>query len=155
MAVVSTLALHGGAPAVEKQDHTLWPEITDEDRAEVLAVLDRGVLCGVNAPALVGLERDWADYLGVAHCVATNSGTAALHTALVSLGIPAGAEVIVPAHTYISTAAAVAHHGGVPVFCDIDERTFNIDPGRIEERITDRTAAIMPVHLHGLPADMD
>jgi dTDP-4-amino-4,6-dideoxygalactose transaminase len=155
MAVVSTLALHGGAPVVDKQDHALWPEITDEDRAEVLAVLDRGVLCGVNAPALVGLERDWAGYLGVAHCVATNSGTAALHTATVSLGIQPGAEVIVPAHTYISTAAAVAHHGAVPVFCDIDERTFNIDPGRIEERITDRTAAIMPVHLDGLPADMD
>jgi perosamine synthetase len=155
MSVVSTLALHGGPPAVDKQDHALWPEITDEDRAEVLAVLDRGILCGVNAPALVGLEADWADYLGVAHCVATSSGTAALHSAIVSLGIQPGAEVIVPAHTYISTAAAVAHHGAVPVFCDIDERTFNIDPGLIEERITDRTAAIMPVHLHGLPADMD
>jgi dTDP-4-amino-4,6-dideoxygalactose transaminase len=155
MAVLETLALHGGVPAVNREEHSLWPEITDEDRAEVLAVLDRGVLCGVNAPALVGLERDWADYLGVAHCVATNSGTAALHTAIVSLGIRPGAEVIVPAHTYISTAAAVAHHGAVPVFCDIDERTFNIDPVRIEERVTDRTAAIMPVHLHGLPADMD
>jgi dTDP-4-amino-4,6-dideoxygalactose transaminase len=63
--------------------------------------------------------------------------------------------VIVPAHTYISTAAAVAQHGAVPVFCDIDELTFNIDPARIEERVTSRTAAIMPVHLNGLPADME
>jgi dTDP-4-amino-4,6-dideoxygalactose transaminase len=71
------------------------------------------------------------------------------------VGVSPGDEVIVPAYTYISTPAAVAHHGAVPVFCDIDERTFNIDPARIEERLTDRTAAIMPVHVHGLPADMD
>ena len=106
-------------------------------------------------PAVTGLEREWAEYLGVAHCLATNSGTAALHTAIAALGISPGAEVIVPAYTYIATAAAVAHHGAVPVFCDIDERTFNIDPARIEERVTERTAAIMPVHLHGLPADME
>jgi dTDP-4-amino-4,6-dideoxygalactose transaminase len=155
MATVEKLALHGGPTAVNAQEHASWPEITDDDRAEILAVLDRGVLCGAESPAVVGLERDWAEYLGVEHCIATNSGTAALHTAIVSLGIRAGDEVIVPAYTYISTAAAVAHHGAVPVFCDIDERTFNIDPARIEERITERTAAIMPVHVHGLPADMD
>ncbi len=155
MAIADKLAVYGGAPVVNAAEHAEWPEITDEDRAEVLAVLDRGLLCGADSPAIVGLERDWAEYLGVQHCIATNSGTAALHTALVSLGIAQGDEVIVPAYTYISTAAAVAHHGGVPVFCDIDERTFNIDPHRIEERVTDRTAAIMPVHVHGLPADME
>lgn len=155
MAITEKLASQGGPPAVDFADHAPWPDITDEDRAAVLAVLDRGVLCGADSPAIVALERDWADYTGVGYCIATNSGTAALHAAVVSLGIAAGDEVIVPAYTYISTAAAVAHHGAVPVFCDIDERTFNIDPGRIEERITERTAAIMPVHLHGLPADMD
>ncbi|HWD64208.1 MAG TPA: DegT/DnrJ/EryC1/StrS family aminotransferase [Solirubrobacteraceae bacterium] len=155
MAVTGTLALYGGSPAVDASKHAPWPQITDEDRAEVMAVLDRGVLCGVNAPALVGLEHDWAEYLGIAHCIATNSGTAALHTGIAALGISPGDEVVVPAHTYISTAVAVAHHGAVPVFCDIDERTFNIDPARIEERITNRTRAIMPVHLDGLPADMD
>jgi dTDP-4-amino-4,6-dideoxygalactose transaminase len=155
MATVEKLALHGGPTAVTAEDHASWPEITDDDRAEILAVLDRGILCGADSPAVVGLERDWAEYLGVEHCIATNCGTAALHTAIVSLGIRAGDEVIVPAYTYISTAAAVAHHGAVPVFCDIDERTFNLDPARIEERITERTAAIMPVHVHGLPADME
>jgi perosamine synthetase len=155
MAITDKLALDGGPPLVDAADHAPWPDITDEDRAEVLAVLDRGVLCGTNAPAVAGLEREWADYLGVDHCIATNSGTAALHTGLASLGISPGDEVIVPAYTYISTAAAVAHQGAVPVFCDIDERTFNIDPARIEERLTDRTAAIMPVHLHGLTADME
>ncbi len=155
MAITDKLAVDGGPALINVADHALWPDITDEDRAEVLAVLDRGVLCGADAPAVAGLEREWAEYLGVAHCIATNSGTAALHTAVASLGISPGDEVIVPAYTYISTPAAVAHHGAVPVFCDVDERTFNIDPARIEERVTDRTAAIMPVHLHGLPADMD
>ncbi|MDQ6817928.1 MAG: DegT/DnrJ/EryC1/StrS family aminotransferase [Actinomycetota bacterium] len=155
MATVEKLAVHGGPASVSTRDHASWPDITDDDRAEVLAVLDRGVLCGAESPAITGLQTDWAEYLGVEHCIATNSGTAALHTAIVSLDIWPGDEVILPAYTYISTAAAVAHHGAVPVFCDIDERTFNLDPARIEERITDRTAAIMPVHVHGLPADMD
>ena len=155
MAITDKLAVDGGPPLVNVEDHAPWPDITDEDRAEVLAVLDRGVLCGANAPAVAGLESEWAEYLGVDYCIATNSGTAALHTGLASLGISAGDEVIVPAYTYISTAAAVAHQGAVPVFCDIDERTFNIDPARVQERLTERTAAIMPVHLHGLPADMD
>ena len=155
MALTDKLAVGGGPPIVNAADHAQWPEITDADRAEVLAVLDRGTLCGADAPAVTGLEHDWAEYLGVEHCIATNSGTAALHTAVASLGIDAGEEVIVPAYTYISTAAAVAHQGAIPVFCDVDERTFNIDPARIEERITARTAAIMPVHLHGLPAEMD
>jgi dTDP-4-amino-4,6-dideoxygalactose transaminase len=155
MAITDKLALDGGPPVVNLADHAPWPDITDDDRAEVLAVLDRGVLCGTDAPAVAALEREWAEYLGVRHCIATNSGTAALHTAIASLGIGPGDEVIVPAYTYISTAAAVAHAGAVPVFCDIDERTFNIDPERIAERVTDRTKAIMPVHLHGLPADME
>jgi dTDP-4-amino-4,6-dideoxygalactose transaminase len=155
MAVAEKLALRGGPPVVHGADHALWPDITDADRAEVLEVLERGVLCGADAPAVTGLERDWSEYLGVDFCIATNSGTAALHTAIACLGISPGDEVIVPAYTYISTAAAVAHQGAVPVFCDIDERTFNIDPALIEERMTARTAAIMPVHLHGLPADMD
>jgi dTDP-4-amino-4,6-dideoxygalactose transaminase len=155
MATVEKLAVHGGPATVNAADHASWPDITDEDRAEVLAVLDRGVLCGAESPAITGLEADWAEYLGAEHCIATSSGTAALHTAIVSLGVRPGDEVLLPAYTYISTAAAVAHHGAVPVFCDIDERTFNIDPARIEERITERTTAIMPVHVHGLPADMD
>jgi perosamine synthetase len=155
MAITAKLALDGGPPVVDVAEHASWPDITDADRAEVMAVLDRGILCGTGAPAVVGLERDWAEYLGVDYCIATNSGTSALHTALVSLGISTGDEVIVPAYTYIATAAAVAHQGAVPVFCDIDERTFNIDPAGIEERVTSRTKAIMPVHLHGLPADME
>src|SRR5258708_5320596 len=136
MATVEKLAVHGGPATVNARDHASWPDITDDDRAEVLAVLDRGVLCGAESPSITGLGADWGDSLAVERCLATSSGTAALDRAIVSLGTRPGDEVIAPAYTYISTAAAVAHHGAVPVFCDIDERSFNIDPARIEERIT-------------------
>jgi perosamine synthetase len=155
MATVEKLALNGGPKAVRAEDHRMWPDVTEADRAAVLGVLDRGVLHGPNAPEITGLQEDWAAYLGVEYCIATNSGTAALHCCLAGVGVESGDEVIVPAYTFIATAAAVGHQGAVPVFCDIDGRTFNIDPDRIEERITERTAAIMPVHLHGVPADVD
>ncbi|HEY7198305.1 MAG TPA: DegT/DnrJ/EryC1/StrS family aminotransferase [Gaiellaceae bacterium] len=155
MATVAQLALNGGPKTVSAEDHRRWPEITDEDRAEVMAVLDRGVLSGPEAPTIAGLEADFAAFVGTEYCIATNSGTSALHCCVAGVGVKPGDEVIVPAHTFIATAAAVGHQGAIPVFCDIDERTFNIDPSKIEERITERTTAIMPVHLHGLPADMD
>ncbi len=155
MATLETLALNGGPQAVRAEDHRVWPDITDDDRAAVLEVLDRGTLCGPTSPAITALQDDWASYVGAEYCIATNSGTAALHCAAAGCGIEPGDEIIVPAYTFIATAAAVAHQGAIPVFCDIDERTFNIDVDRIEERITPRTAAIMPVHIHGLAADMD
>jgi perosamine synthetase len=132
-----------------------WPEILDEDREAVLRVLDSGVLSGAQAPEISALEREFADYLGVEYCISTNSGTAALHCCCAAVGLQTGDEVIVPALTFIASAMAVLHQGAVPVFCDIDPQTFNIDPALIEERITERTKAIVVVHLHGLPADMD
>ncbi len=155
MAIVEKLALDGGAKAVPSDGHRVWPEITADDRDAVLGVLDRGELCGPHAPEITGLERDWAAYVGAEYCIATNNGTAALHCCAAGVGVRPGDEVIIPAFTFIATAAAVAHQGAVPIFCDVDARTFNIDPARIEERITERTRAIMPVHIHGLPADMD
>jgi perosamine synthetase len=155
VATLETLALNGGPQAVRAEDHRVWPDITDDDRAAVLEVLDRGTLCGPTSPAITALQDDWASYVGAEYCIATNSGTAALHCAAAGCGIEPGDEIIVPAYTFIATAAAVAHQGAIPVFCDIDERTFNIDVDRIEERITPRTTAIMPVHIHGLAADMD
>jgi perosamine synthetase len=85
----------------------------------------------------------------------TNSGTAALHCAVVAAGVRAGDEVIVPAFSFVATPMAVLQAGAVPVFCDIDPSTYTLDPRLIEERITERTRAVMPVHAHGLPADMD
>jgi perosamine synthetase len=149
------LAVCGGSGVVDVSLHRGWPEIREEDRRAVLGVLDRGVLSGPTAPEVAGLERDFADYLGVEYCLALNSGTAALHCCCAAAGLGPGDEVIVPALTFIASAMAVCQQGATPVFCDIDPVTYNIDPGLIEERITQRTRAIMVVHLHGLPCDMD
>ena len=100
-------------------------------------------------------EREFAEYLGVNHCVGVANGTDAIEIALLSLGIRAGDEVLVPANTFFATAEAVANIGAVPVFVDIDPATYNIDPARIEAAITPLTKAIVPVHLYGLPAEME
>lgn len=100
-------------------------------------------------------EKVFADYCGVNYCVGTGNGLDALMLILKALGISGGDEVIVPSNTYIATALAVTYVGATPVFVEPDIRTFNIDPTRIEEKITDRTRAIMPVHLYGQPCDMD
>src|SRR5213080_350074 len=134
---------------------TRWPAITDGDRAAVARVLDRGVLSGAGAPEMRGLEVEFAATVGARFCLATNSGTAALHIALAAAGIGAGDEVIVPALSFIATAQAVLHQGATPVFADIDPVTYNLDPADAPRRVTSRTRAIVPVHLHGLPADMD
>src|SRR5262245_10079921 len=155
MATVEKLAVLGGHTVVPPESHRSWPDVRPEDREAVLAVLDRGILCGANAPEITALQREWAEYLGAEHCLALNSGTAALHCCLAAAGVREGDEVIVPAYTFGATAMAVVHQGAVPVFADIDPRTYNLDPAKAEEKITERTRAIVPVHLHGLPADMD
>ena len=100
-------------------------------------------------------ESAFSEFCGREHCVGTGNGLDALILALEALGIGQGDEVIVPSDTYIATALAVTNAGAMPVFVEPDIRTYNIDPARIEEKITARTKAIMPVHLYGLPCDMD
>src|SRR5881296_4167404 len=102
-----------------------------------------------------GLEVDFAAAVGARFCLATNSGTSALHIALAAAGIGAGDEVIVPALSFIATAQAVLHQGAIPLFADVEPDTYNIDTADAARRVTSRTRAIVPVHLHGLPADMD
>jgi dTDP-4-amino-4,6-dideoxygalactose transaminase len=99
-------------------------------------------------------EESFASYIGCRHAIGVNSGTDALFLGLLSLGVGRGDEVIVPAYTYIASAFAVTYTGARPVFADIDETTFNIDPQTIERALTKRTKAIMPVHLYGQAADM-
>jgi perosamine synthetase len=149
------LAAVGGSPAVPPNSHRRWPEITAADRGALERVLDRGELWGPNGPETEALQREWADYVGTGFCLFVNSGTAALHCALVAAGVRPGDEVIVPAFSFVATPMAVLQTGAVPVFCDIDPLTYTLDPLRAEERIGERTRAIMPVHVHGLPADMD
>jgi dTDP-4-amino-4,6-dideoxygalactose transaminase len=149
------LAIDGGQRAVPEGALKPWPPIDQSDREAVLRVFDNQVLCGGGAPETVALQKEWAAYVGRKHCLATNSGTAALHMALAAAQIGLGDEVIVPAYTFLASASCVLHANAIPIFVDIDERTYDIDVNKIEEKITDRTRAIIPVHLHGLPADMD
>jgi len=150
------LAVRGGRPAVTKGRLAVrWPVIGTPERKAVLEVLDSGVLNGTAAPQVKALESEFARFVGTRYCLATNSGTSALHLAVAAAGVGPGDEVITSAFTYPASALAVLHHNAVPVFVDIDPHTFNLDPSLIEERVTSRTRAIMPVHLHGLPCDMD
>lgn len=132
-----------------------WPVLTEGDRSAIQRVLDRGVLSGAGAPEITALESEFAAFLGAPFCLATNSGTAGLHIALGAAEIGPGSEVIVPALSFVATAQAVLQRGARPVFADVDPATGNIDPNDAATRITPRTRAIIPVHLHGLPADMD
>ena len=104
---------------------------------------------------VTGFEDEFSRYCGVQYGIAVCNGTAAIHLALVSLGIGPDDEVIIPDFTMIATAAAVAYTGAVPVFVDVDSMTWNIDPARIEEKITARTKAILAVSIFGNPCDMD
>jgi dTDP-4-amino-4,6-dideoxygalactose transaminase len=150
-----SLALFGGPKAVRAEDHVRWPVLGPEEREAVLRVLDRGVLSGPFAPEVRGLETEWASYLGTKRCLATNSGTSALHIALAASGVGPGDEVLVPAFTFVATALAVLHQGAVPVFVDIEPETLGLDPALLEAAITERTRAVMPVHIHGTPCDLD
>ena len=100
-------------------------------------------------------EKAFADYCGTSCCVGTGNGLDALMLALKALGVGRGYEVIVPANTFIATALAVTYVGATPFFVDADIRTFNIDPSGIEDKITEKTRAMIPVHLYGQPCDMD
>ena len=109
----------------------------------------------VLGPELEALEREFAEYCGATHCLGVGNGLEALHLILRAYGIGPGDEVIVPAHTFIATWLAVSYAGATPVPVDPEERTYNIDPGQIEEAVSPRTKAIIVVHLYGQPADMD
>jgi dTDP-4-amino-4,6-dideoxygalactose transaminase len=104
---------------------------------------------------VAAFEEEFAGYCGVPHAVAVNSGTSALHLALLAAGVGPGDEVITVSCTFVATVAAVVYTGAKPVFVDVDPVTYTMDPGQIEAAITPRTRAIVPVHLYGNPADMD
>lgn len=128
------------------------PLIGDEEKQAVLAVLDSGQLS--QGEVVEQFEHDFARWIGVKHAIATSNGTTALHVALLAHNIGDGDEVITSPFTFIASANSVLYTGARPVFVDIEPDTFNIDPEKIEAAITQKTRAIMPVHLYGNPADM-
>ncbi len=149
------LAIHGGPRAVPAGLKKRWPEITQEDKDAVLAVLERNVLSGVHGPEATALEQEWAEFTGSGQVLSFNSGTAALHSALFAAGVGPGDEVITTAFSFSGTFHPILQQNAIPIFVDVDPRTYNIDVSKIEAKISDRTKVLMPVHIHGLPADMD
>jgi dTDP-4-amino-4,6-dideoxygalactose transaminase len=147
------LALHGGQKTA-KDPFPLWPLFAERTLSDVLEPLRTGKVASWSGTRGAEFEERWASWVGAPHAVACSSGTAALHMALVALGIQPEDEVLVPSHTFISTSLAVLHAGAVPVFCDVsDEQT--LDPHDIELRVTKRTRAIIAVHLYGAVCDME
>ena len=134
---------------LKAQYQTIKPEID----AAIARVLDSCQF--VLGSEVAGFEQDFAAHSGTAECIALNSGTSALHLALLAAGVGPGDEVITVPFTFVASVAAVLYAGAKPVLVDIDPRSFTIDPAAIEAAITSRTKAILPVHLYGQSADMD
>lgn len=129
------------------------PQMGEEEKQAVLEVLDSGIIA--QGPRVKAFEDAFAQMCGVNHAIATTSGTTALHVALLANGIGKDDEVITPAFTFIASSNSILFVGARPVFVDIDPRTFNMDPSKIEAVITKKTKAILPVHLYGLSCDME
>jgi len=157
---MAKLAIKGGEPVAPKGIGITWPIYGEEERRALIEVLEsgrwwRGAYQDPKESKVGMLETEFCEYLGVKHGVAVMNGTAAIELALKAAGIEAGDEVIVPAVTFIATATAVLAVNASPVFVDIDPETYQIDPEKTEQAVTDKTRAIVPVHYGGYPADMD
>lgn len=129
------------------------PVLGDEEYEALRKPLETGWV--TQGPLVASFEQTFASYHGLDHALATTSCTTAMHLALSGLGVGPGDEIIVPAFTWVATPNVCHHVGAKPVFVDVEPGSYNIDPSRIAEAVTDRTRAIIPVHLFGLCADMD
>lgn len=147
------LALHGGQP-VRSQPFTPWPYFDDGERAALLRAVDQGQWWRMGGTEVESFEQEFAAFHGAAAALAVSNGTHAIEVALLALGIGPGDEVIVPGFTFISTSMAVQRVGAVPVAVDVDLGTYCLDPGCVEAAITERTKAVIPVHMCGNPADL-
>ena len=143
----------GNAPVPFVDLKVQYQSIKSEIDAAIARVIENTSF--ILGPEAESFENAFAEYVNARFCVGLNSGTAALHLALLACGIGAGDEVIIPPNTFFATAEAVSLTGATPVFVDADPVAYTIDAGRIEGAITPRTRAIIPVHLYGQPADLD
>jgi len=128
--------------------------LSNEEQEEVIKVMESQMLTLLHGKYVKNFEKDFSDYIGVEHAIGVNTGTAALHIAIAALEIGPGDEVIVPPFTFIATASSILHNNAIPIFADIDNKSYTLDPRSVKEKITNRTKAIIPVHLAGIAADM-
>lgn len=149
-----TLAIDGGTP-VRSRPWPRWPIFDETEEQAILEVVRSGKWWSVEGTKVREFEEAFARFQDAQFAVCVTNGTAALEVALRAAHIGCGDEVIVPPYTFIATATAVLSVGATPVFVDVEEESLNIDPTKIEEAITPRTRAIIPVHIAGCPADMD
>ena len=150
------LTVDGGRPPVTARSRERWRPVRLRDLVPLAWYAARGVNTMPSGGGPIDrFERRFAARLGARYTLLVNSGTAALHSAYFAVGVKPGDEVIVPPYTFFASAAPVLHLGGVPMFCDVDERTLCADPDDVESRITPRTRAITVVHVWGNPARMD
>ena len=147
-------ALLGGTP-VHQGGWTSWPQWREDWEPEMLKVWRSGRWFRGSAGHVADFERGYANLLGAKRCLATASGTTALIVSLHVMDVDAGDEVIVSPYTFIASYNAILDRKALPVFADTDPATLTVDPASIESRITERTRAIMPVHIFGMPCDMD
>ncbi|MBD3183107.1 aminotransferase class V-fold PLP-dependent enzyme [Candidatus Poribacteria bacterium] len=150
---MSKLALDGGKP-VRTKAFPGWPIWDETEKKSLMETLESGQW-GLYNSKISEFEKKYADFVGVNHCILVTSGTTALVISLIAGGIGEGDEVIIPPYTFTATAAAVLMMNAVPVFVDVDPGTYNMAPEEFEKAITERTKAVIPVHIAGGPADMD
>ena len=129
--------------------------LTTEEQKEVIKVMESQMLTLLHGEYVKKFEKDFASYHGVKHAIGINTGTAALHIAIAALDIGPGDEIIVPPFTFIATASSILHNNAIPIFADIDNKSYTLDPKSVKEKITDKTKAIIPVHLAGIAANMN
>ena len=151
----SKLAVNGGPTSVTREQRgiTAWPIITKDAEEAVLEVLRRGAMSGRDVT--MQFEREYAEWHGVKYALGHNTGTASLQAAMWACGVGVGDEIIAPSYTYWASALPVFTLQGTVVFADIHPDTLTIDPRDIEHRVTDRTKAIVAVHIGGYPCDLD
>jgi len=145
----------GPIQLIDPASHRLWPIIDQGSKDAVMRVLDRGILSGSFAPESMAFQEEFAGYVSAKHALLTHSGTSALVVALAAAGVGPGDEVIVPSYTFVATPLSVVACGARPLFADVDPITGLIDPKQVARWLTPKTKAILPVHVHGCPADLD
>jgi dTDP-4-amino-4,6-dideoxygalactose transaminase len=150
---MAKLAIKGGSK-VRQKSFPPWPQFDDGEKRAILSVLESRKW-GTRGPRVEQFEEEFSRYIGVSHGITVCNGTISLQVALQAMGVRPGDEVIVPPYTFVATATAVLSLQAIPVFVDIDPKTNCLEPATIEEAVTERTRAIIPVHIAGSPPDMD